>query len=86
MLEPTTYEIVINGRANARLLRPLLDDFMFDHSAAGVTVLTGVVRDAAHLHGVMAHLTSVGTELISVAPLCRLPDPSITQPERNDNS
>jgi hypothetical protein len=31
MTERTTYEIVIRGRASARLLRPLLDDFTFDH-------------------------------------------------------
>ena len=31
MTEPTTYEIVIRGRAVARLLRPLLDEFAIDH-------------------------------------------------------
>jgi hypothetical protein len=69
MPEPTTYEIVIKGRAVARLLRPLLDDFTFDHTADGVTRLIGEVRDAAHLHGVVAHLTSVNAQLISIAPL-----------------
>jgi hypothetical protein len=71
MSEPTTYEIVIRGRANARLLRPLLDDFSFDHTGEGVTRLTGEIRDAAHLHGVMAHLTAVNAELISVAPVAQ---------------
>jgi len=69
MNEPTTYEIVIRGRANARLLRPLLDDFLVDHHVEGITRLVGEVRDAAHLHGVVAHLTSVNVELISIAPL-----------------
>jgi len=69
MSRPTTYEIVIRGRAGARLLRPLLDDFTFDHATDGVTRLIGEVRDAAHLHGVVAHLTSVNAELISIAPL-----------------
>lgn len=69
MSEPTRYEIVIRGRASARLLRPLLDDFTFDHSRDGVTRLTGDIQDAAHLHGVVAHLTSVNAELISIAPL-----------------
>ena len=79
MNEPTTYEIVVKGRANARLLRPLLDDFSLTFSAGcagdgasdrveGVTRLIGEVRDAAHLHGVVAHLTSVNVELISIAP------------------
>ncbi len=71
MSEPTTCEIVLRGRATARLLRPLLDDFSFDHPADGNTHLTGVVRDAAHLHGVVAHLTSVNVELISIVPVDR---------------
>ena len=65
----TTYEIVIKGRATARFLRPLLDEFAVDHSIDGVTRLTGDVRDASHLHGIVAHLTSVGAELISIGPL-----------------
>jgi hypothetical protein len=68
MSTPTTYEIVIKGRASARLLRPLLDEFAIDHDIDGVTRLIGNVRDASHLHGIVAHLTSVGAELISVGP------------------
>lgn len=68
MIEPTTYEIVIKGRACAKLLRPLLDDFTFDHASEGVTRLIGEIRDAAHLNGVVAHLTSVNADLISIAP------------------
>ena len=71
MSEPTTFEIVIRGRASARLLRPLLDDFTFHHAADRTTRLVGVVRDAAHLHGVVSHLTSVNVELISIAPIGR---------------
>ncbi|MDO8362639.1 MAG: hypothetical protein Q7V88_07065 [Actinomycetota bacterium] len=70
MSEPTTFEIVIRGRASARLLRPLLDDFTFDHSD-GNTRLVGVVRDSAHLHGVVSHLTSVNVELISIVSVDR---------------
>ena len=68
MPEPTEYEVVIRGRASARLLRPLVDDFEVDHSRVGVTRLRGEIRDASHLHGVMVHLTSVGAEVISIAP------------------
>jgi len=68
MPEPTVYEIVLRGRASERLLRPLLDDFTCDTSGAD-TRLVGTIRDAAHLHGVVIHLTSVKTELISIAPL-----------------
>jgi len=77
MSDPTTYEIVIRGRASARLLRPLLDDFTFDHSSTGTTRLIGDVTDAAHLHGLYAHLASVNAEVISIAPLNR---PSTDRP------
>jgi hypothetical protein len=107
MNEPTTYEIVIRGRANARVLHPLLDDFVcehLDHRAGdrvagraadqegneGVTRLVGVVYDPAHLHGVVAHLTSMNAELISIAPLAS-PDVAAknsptTQQERTTTS
>lgn len=68
-----TYEIVLRGRASARLLRPLLDDFTVDHTVDGVTRLVGGITDAAQLHGVVAHLTSVNIDLISVAPISTLP-------------
>lgn len=69
MTTTTPYEIVIKGRATERFLRPLLDDFSLDHDIEGGTRLTGHVRDAAHLHGIVAHLTSVGAELISIGPI-----------------
>ena len=64
----TTYEIVLRGHPSARLLRPLLDDFTFDHGGDGVTRLVGQVGDSSHLHGVLAHLTSVNVDVISIAP------------------
>ncbi len=69
MTTSTTYEIVIKGRAAARILRPLLDDFAIDHSVEGSTRLTGDVRDSAHLHGIVAHLSAINAELISIGPL-----------------
>lgn len=69
MFEPTTYQIVIRGRANARVLHPLLDDFVCDLTGDGVTRLIGEMHDPAHLHGVVAHLTSMNAELISIGPI-----------------
>jgi len=81
MFNHTTYEIVIRGRATARILHPLLDDFVCDHARDGETRLIGEVHDASQLHGVMAHLTSVNAELISIAPLHRIPHiPQPTDP------
>lgn len=68
MAEPTTYQIVLRGRPSVRLLRPLLDDFTIDVSADCATRLVGDVADPAHLHGIVAHLTSVNVEIISIAP------------------
>ena len=73
MSDRTPYEIVIQGRVSARLLRPLLDDFTVDHRHEGTTRLVGAVIDAAHLHGLHAHLASVHVEVISIAPLATSP-------------
>ncbi|MCW2678677.1 MAG: hypothetical protein JWM62_78 [Frankiales bacterium] len=76
MTTATTYELVLRGRPSGRLLRPLLDDFTVEHSPQGVTRLVGPVLDACHLHGVLAHLTSVGVELVSLGPVVR-PDAAL---------
>ena len=72
MPERTTYEIVLRGRPSRRLLRPLLADFRIDISsecgADCATRLVGVIGDPAQLHGIVAHLTSVNVEIISIAP------------------
>jgi hypothetical protein len=75
MPSTTTYEIVLRGRPSARLLRPLLDDFTFDHGD-GVTRLVGEICDRSHLHGVLAHLTSVNVDVISIAPAPGVLDPT----------
>jgi len=69
MSQPTPYEIVLRGHPSPRLLRPLADDFMIDASAEGTTRLVGAVGDQSHLHGILAHLTSINLELISIAPV-----------------
>lgn len=74
MPEPTAYEIVLQGRASARLLRPLIDDFTLAHTPDGTTRLIGGIRDPSHLHGVLVYLTSVNAEVISVAPYPQLGD------------
>ena len=64
-----THEIVLRGRLSGRLLGPFLDDFTVDHHEAGVTRLVGTVRDASHLHGLVAYLASINAELISITPV-----------------
>ena len=84
MSEPTTYEIVLRGRPSTRLMRPFLDDFTIDtciDTATHIaTRLVGDICDPAHLNGVLAHLTSVNLEIISIAPHDSAhPDPSPTE-------
>lgn len=64
----TPYRIVLRGRLSDELLRPYLHEFTVVRSSE-CTTLAGVVRDAAHLHGIVSHLTSVGVELVSIGPL-----------------
>ncbi|MFN3257031.1 MAG: hypothetical protein ACE37B_15190 [Ilumatobacter sp.] len=63
------YQIEIRGRATERLLRPVTDDFVIDTTAAGDTRLTGEIRDPSHLHGLLAHFTSMNAEVVSLSRL-----------------
>jgi hypothetical protein len=40
-----------------------------DDGLAGMTRLMGTVRDASHLHGLVAYLASINAELISITPV-----------------
>ena len=68
MNEPVTYEIVIRGHASERMLGALRDDFVIEMTDVGTTRLTGAIRDAAHLHGVVTHLTSLAIDIVSLTP------------------
>lgn len=65
-------------------LQPQFDDLV-RHTELSVTRSTPEIRDAAHLHGVMAHPTAVSAELIPVAPVAQFNQPPPTRrPERNE--
>ena len=64
-----THEIVLRGRIGQRLLGPFLDDFTVALDETGRTRLLGSVRDASHLHGLVAYLASINAELISITPV-----------------
>jgi len=63
------YQIEIRGRATERLLRPVTDDFVIDITPAGNTRLTGEIHDPSHLHGLLAHFTSMTAEVVSLQRL-----------------
>jgi hypothetical protein len=64
-----THEIVLRGRLGQRVLGPFMDDFTVDHDEVGLTRLVGTVRDPSHLHGLVAYLSSINAELISITPV-----------------
>jgi hypothetical protein len=76
MNEPVTYELVIRGNASERVLGALRDDFAIEATDAGTTRMTGAIRDAAHLHGIVTHLTSLAIGIVSLNPL----EPDLSQP------
>lgn len=79
MNEPITYEIVIRGHASERMLGAFRDDFAIEVTDAGTTRLTGTVRDAAHLHGVVTHLISLAIDIVSLTAL----EPDVLQPTQS---
>ena len=87
MNQPLTYEIVIRGRATDRILGHLVDDFAVEHLDGGNTQLTGAVRDPAHLHGVLTHLSSFAVEIVSVGSTDQNPldNPSINANNNKNN-
>ncbi|MFK8026381.1 MAG: hypothetical protein AB8G26_20670 [Ilumatobacter sp.] len=76
MNEPVRYEIVVKGNASNRLLGALRDDFAIETTETGTTRITGAIRDAAHLHDVITHVTSLAIEIISLTRR----EPELLQP------
>ena len=59
-----TYELVVRGEISDRFSW-LFEDMRLER-ADGRTVITGPVRDQAHLHGLIAQIEELGLELVSV--------------------
>jgi hypothetical protein len=74
------YQIEIRGRATERLLRPVTDDFAIETTRAGNTRLTGEIRDPSHLHGLLAHFTSMNAEVVGLRRLDDEPTDSHPSP------
>jgi hypothetical protein len=58
------YELVLRGEIGDRF--GVLFDGMRIARAQGTTVMTGLVRDQAHLHGLIERISELGIELVSV--------------------
>jgi hypothetical protein len=62
-----SYELVVRGELGDRF--GVLFEGMRIARADGTTVLTGDVRDQAHLHGLIERISELGIELVSVNPI-----------------
>jgi hypothetical protein len=85
MSSPARYEIEIRGRASDRVLRPVLDEFRIEPTEFGATRLTGLIRDASHLNGLLAHFTSMNVEVIElrrIDPLPAIPTDTVSTEQR----
>ena len=65
------YEFVLRGEIGDRF-GVLFEDMRLQR-IAGRTVLTGIVLDQAHLHGLLERIQELGIELISVNPVPSVP-------------
>lgn len=83
MPRPNRYEIEIRGRADARILRPVVDDFRIEATDHGTTRIVGDVLDASHLNGLLAHFTSMNVELVELRRLDDA-DPSVAHQSETD--
>ncbi len=80
MPAPSRYEIEIRGRVTSRVLRPVVDDFTIDATRAGTTRLVGEIRDPSHLHGLLAHFSSLNVEILTLRRLDEEAAPSLPDP------
>ena len=55
------------------MLRPVVDDFRIEPTEVGTTRLTGQIRDASHLNGLLAHFTSMNVEVVELRRIDPLP-------------
>jgi hypothetical protein len=63
----TEYEFVLRGEIGDRY--GVLFDGMRLERVNGTTVISGPVRDQAHLHGLIERIQELGIDLVSVNPL-----------------
>ena len=74
MSTPSHYEIEVRGRPTHRVLHPVVDDFRIEPTGRGTTRLVGEIRDPSHLHGLLAHFTSMNVEVVALR--CLNADPA----------
>ena len=64
-MDTHTYQICVKGHLDERWFE-WFTGLSLAHTAAGETVITGVVLDQAALHAVLSRIRDLGLELIAV--------------------
>ena len=65
-MQPTMYQICVQGRLTERLAAAL--EGMTMHGGGVNTVFTGEVKDQSQLYGLLDRVRDLGLELLSVQP------------------
>ena len=65
---PSLYQFRIRERLDAHW-SSWFDDFDLTHEDDGTTTLTGLIRDQAQLHGLLARIRDLGLTLVGVLVL-----------------
>lgn len=68
MNAPSPHQIQLRGRLSDAILGPYVYEFVISRTATS-TILAGQIRDPAHLHGIITHLTSQGVEITGIATI-----------------
>ena len=82
--DATAYEIRVAGHLDARWAAQF-EGLALRHEVDGTTVLSGLIRDQAALHGLLQRIRDLGVPLVSVARLRENRSPRIAEPDTNDH-
>jgi len=63
--EPSSYQICLKGHLSPQWAA-YFDGFTFTNSENGEALLTGMLKDQAALHGILARIRDLGSPLLSV--------------------
>lgn len=65
-MDGVRYQLVVEGELGPRFCDAFEDMQIEAHE--GMTVISGTIKDQAHLHGLLDRIASLGITLVSVSP------------------
>ncbi len=61
----SVYRIALRGPVPDRFLVPYIDEFTIERTDVA-TILTGAITDGSQLHGLVAHLSALGIDIVEL--------------------